>query len=73
MSKTAEMAEPNQKAHPHTTPTTGISPQGKHLGTVLLGVTSNCAWGDDGSALYITATDRVCRIQTNTRGASFRS
>ena len=50
-----------------------LSPQGKHLGTVLLGVTSNCAWGDDGSALYITATDRVCRIQTNTRGASFRS
>jgi gluconolactonase len=50
-----------------------LSPQGKHLGTVLLGVTSNCGWGDDGSALYITAADRVCRIQTNTRGASFCS
>jgi gluconolactonase len=41
---------------------------GTHLGTIATGVpTSNCAWGDDGSVLYITADKNLCRIQTKTR------
>ncbi len=48
-----------------------IAPDGRHLGTVLTGVpTGNCAWGGDGSVLYITADQTVCRIQTRTRPAS---
>jgi gluconolactonase len=50
-----------------------LSPDGNHLGTILLGVTSNCAWGDDGGTLYITADDLVCRIRTATRGTPFGS
>lgn len=52
---------------------TVLSPEGGHLGMILLGVTSNCAWGDDGATLYITADDLVCRIRTATRGTPFRS
>jgi gluconolactonase len=51
-----------------------FSPEGKHLGTFLTGVpTGNCAWGGDGSVLYITADQTLCRVQTKTRfGSSFR-
>jgi gluconolactonase len=46
-----------------------ISPEGKHLGTILTGEpTANCAWGNDGSVLYITASHDLCRIKTSTRG-----
>ena len=46
-----------------------LSPQGKHLGTLATNVpTANCAWGDDGSTLYITANHNVCRIRTKTKG-----
>jgi gluconolactonase len=45
-----------------------LSEKGKHLANILIGVTSNCCWGDDGSTLYITADDRVCRVRTATRG-----
>ncbi|MDX2150829.1 MAG: SMP-30/gluconolactonase/LRE family protein [Bryobacteraceae bacterium] len=46
------------------------SPQGKLLGRIETGErTSNCAWGDDGSTLYITADMYVCRIRTKTKGA----
>jgi gluconolactonase len=46
-----------------------ISSTGKHLGTVLTGEkTANCAWGDDGSTLYVTADMYLCRIKTLTRG-----
>ena len=46
-----------------------LSPQGKHLGTISTGVnTANCAWGDDGSTLYITANHNVCRVKTRTKG-----
>jgi gluconolactonase len=30
--------------------------------------TANCAWGNDGSVLYITANKSLCRIKTLTRG-----
>jgi gluconolactonase len=46
-----------------------ISPQGKHLGTILTGeATANCAWGDDGSTLYFTADMYLCRIETLAKG-----
>jgi gluconolactonase len=49
-----------------------ISPQGKHLGTLATGqATANCAWGDDGSTLYITADMYLCRVRTKTKGARF--
>jgi gluconolactonase len=45
---------------------------GTHLGSIETGVaTSNVAWGDDGSVLYITAATAVYRIRLNTRGAGF--
>ncbi len=49
-----------------------LSSEGNLLGTILLGVASNCGWGDDGATLYITADDMVCRIRTATRGTPFR-
>lgn len=46
-----------------------ISPSGKHLGTINTDEpTANCAWGGNGSVLYITANDKLCRIKTATRG-----
>ena len=46
-----------------------ISPEGKHLGTINTDEpTANCAWGGNGSILYITANDKLCRIKTATRG-----
>jgi len=47
-----------------------FAPDGTHLGTLLTGsLTSNCAWGDDDSTLYITAGQRLLRIRTTTKGA----
>ena len=49
-----------------------FSPEGKHLGTINTGeATANCAWGDDGSTLYITADMYLCRIKTKTKGKGF--
>ena len=49
-----------------------FSPQGKHLGTILTGQrTANCAFGDDGSTLYITADMYLMRIKTSTLGNGF--
>jgi gluconolactonase len=49
-----------------------ISPQGKHLGTIATGQpTANCAFGDDGSTLYITANNQLLRVRLTTRGTGF--
>lgn len=49
-----------------------ICPKGTHLGTINTGeATANCAWGGDGSVLYITADMFLARIQTSTRGKGF--
>lgn len=49
-----------------------FSPDGKLLGRIDTGQrTANCAWGDDGSTLYITADSYLCRIRTTTRGNRF--
>jgi gluconolactonase len=47
-----------------------ISPQGKHLGTILIPeIASNCAWGDaDGKTLYVTARTGLYRIRLNVAG-----
>jgi len=46
-----------------------LSPKGKHLGTINTGeATANCAWGDDGTVLYMTADMNLCRINTLTMG-----
>ncbi len=46
-----------------------ISPEGVHLGTlVTTQSTSNCAFGDDGSILYVTADMYLLRIPLLTKG-----
>jgi len=46
-----------------------LSPDGTHLGTILTGeATANCAFGDDGSTLYVTADMYLARIRLNTKG-----
>lgn len=46
-----------------------LSPTGKLLGRIdTTDATANCAWGDDGSTLYITAHLMLCRVKTKTRG-----
>ena len=42
-----------------------ISPQGEILGRIdTKQATANCAWGDDGATLYMTADHYLCRIRT---------
>jgi gluconolactonase len=49
------------------------SPDGKLLGRIETGeATANCAWGDDGSTLYITADMYLCRVKTQTKGAGWK-
>lgn len=49
-----------------------ITPDGKLLGRLSTGErTSNCAWGNDGTVLYLTADRYLCRIQTKTKGAGW--
>ena len=47
-----------------------ITRKGELLGRIHTGKrTSNCAWGNDGSVLYMTVDDYLCRIKTKTKGA----
>lgn len=49
-----------------------ISSSGKLLGRIdTTQPTANCAWGDDGSTLYITADMSLCRVRTKTSGVGF--
>ena len=49
-----------------------FSPKGEHLGTILTGQrTANCAFGDDGSTLYMTADMYLMRIKTSVKGLGF--
>ncbi len=42
-----------------------LSPAGKHLGTIAPPEgPANCAWGDDGKTLYMTAVTGIYRIKT---------
>ena len=47
-----------------------FNPDGELLGRIDTGQkTANCAWGDDGSTLYMAADSYLCRIRTSTKGA----
>ncbi|WP_318308595.1 SMP-30/gluconolactonase/LRE family protein [Flagellimonas crocea] len=49
-----------------------ITPKGKLLGRIATGQpTANCAWGEDGSVLYMTANNYLMKIQTKTKGTGF--
>jgi gluconolactonase len=49
-----------------------LSPQGKHLGTIVVGdITANVAFGDDGSTLYMTSNHALTRVRTSTKGLGF--
>jgi gluconolactonase len=49
-----------------------ISPEGKHLGTIMTGqATANCAFGDDGRTLYMTADMFLMRVTLKTKGRGF--
>jgi gluconolactonase len=49
-----------------------LTPGGQLLGRIATGQrTANCAWGDDGSTLYMTAHSYLMRIQTKTIGLGF--
>lgn len=49
-----------------------FAPDGTLLGIIVTGgATGNCAWGDDGSTLYITAGPALYRIRLGVKGAGF--
>jgi len=49
-----------------------ISPEGKLLGRILMGQnTANCTFGGDGTTLYITSDDKICRVKTKAKGLGF--
>ncbi len=49
-----------------------ISPDGTVLGRFHFGVaTGNCAFGEDGSTLFITSNTAVYRVRLSTKGATF--
>jgi gluconolactonase len=51
-----------------------ITSEGKLIGRIHTGKrTANCAWGDDGSVLYMTVDDCLCRIKTTTKGANWKN
>jgi gluconolactonase len=46
-----------------------FAPDGSHLGTILFNQpTANCAWGEDGSTLFITSNKSVYRARLTTSG-----
>jgi len=48
-----------------------FTPAGKHLGTIVTGEpVANVAFGGDGSVLYMTSHDKLCRVQLKTKVAS---
>jgi gluconolactonase len=49
-----------------------FSADGKVLGRIDTGEkTANCAWGNDGSMLYLCADMYICRVKTTTKGAGW--
>jgi len=49
-----------------------FAPDGTHLGTINPDTgdpVSNCAWGDDGSTLYMTVNHTLARIKTKAKGS----
>ena len=49
-----------------------LTPDGRHLGTLLTGeATSNCAFGEDGRTLFVTADRFLLRVRLDTTGFGF--
>jgi gluconolactonase len=49
-----------------------IAPDGTLLGRFDLGApTGNCAWGEDGSTLFITSNHNLYRVRLNTKGVGW--
>jgi gluconolactonase len=49
-----------------------FAPDGTHLGTIDTGEpTANCAFGEDGTVLYVAVNHWLCKIQTSTKGKLF--
>ena len=49
-----------------------LHPDGRHLGTIGTDrAVANVAFGDDGHALYLTATDTLQRVRVTARGVGF--
>jgi gluconolactonase len=49
-----------------------FAPDGAQLGLIATGeATGNCAWGDDGSSLFINADMYLGRVKTSTKGAGW--
>jgi gluconolactonase len=49
-----------------------INAEGEHLGSIMAPPrTSNAAFGEDGSTLFITANTRLVRIRLNVKGVGF--
>lgn len=49
-----------------------LSPEGELLGRIEIdAATANCAWGEDGSVLYLTSDMYLGKIQTKTIGKDF--
>jgi gluconolactonase len=49
-----------------------FSPDGAHLGSIETSMpTSNVAWGDDGSTLYVTGGSVIFRLRLTTKGLGF--
>lgn len=49
-----------------------LSPEGELLGRIEIdAATANCAWGEDGSVLYLTSDMYLGKIQTKTIGKGF--
>jgi gluconolactonase len=49
-----------------------LNPAGKHLGTIVTGqTTANCAFGGDGSTLFMAADHFLMRVKLTTKGDRF--
>ncbi|WP_447985499.1 SMP-30/gluconolactonase/LRE family protein [Nitrospira sp. Nam74] len=49
-----------------------LTANGSHLGTILTGqATGNCAFGDDGRTLYVTANMYLMRVRLKAKGLGF--
>ena len=49
-----------------------LTPQGKLLGRIALdNLTANCAFGEDGKTLFMTADKVVCRVRTMVKGVGY--
>ena len=50
-----------------------ISPKGKLLGRIMMGKpTANCAFGEDGSTLFMTSSNFICKVKTKVKGLNFK-